>query len=219
MKMTSSHPFGALIVGAFSLNASQAATVLTGSGLATNAAIPANHGSALAGTPDVNLNWSATVGSSVTSVGWEAYNSWPNGGTGGQVYQLNGPNPWTGQTYSIAFTPSGGTIAIALTSVTLNDWTGAGSTTLNWSISGPSSGTLASGTGLVVTDATFPTLNFGVQGLGGEVLTLTFAPTAGSGSYFAIDNLSFDQVSVPEASSALLSGLALGALAMRRRRA
>ena len=71
---------------------------------------------------------------------------------------------------------------------------------------------------LVVSDGTVQALNFGIQGAGGETLTLALTPTGGSGSYFAVDNLSFDQVSVPEPSGAILAAAGLGALALRRRR-
>lgn len=227
MKRSLLNPFFGVAAGSFAIAlSSQAATVLTGSGLTNNTLIPANHGSAATGTPNINLNWSSTVGTTGAANRWEAYNSWPNAGVGGQAYQLNGPNPWTGQTYSIEFTPSSAGFAVILTSVTLNDWAGSGTTTLNWAITSPTfPGNMASGTGLVVADGTAQTLFFNgpsssIQGAAGQVLKLTFSPTAGSGSYFAIDNLTFDQVAaVPEASATALGALALGALALRRRRA
>lgn len=195
----------------------QAATVLTGSGQANNAQVTADHGSNATGTPDISLDWSATGGRR-----WEAYNGWP---TGDQVYQVDGPGTgYTGAaTYSIAFTPSSATVAVALVSIDLNDWAGPATvslqnTTLNWTVTGSVSGLLGSGTGLVVSDGTVQTLALGLQGIGGEALTLAFTPTGGSGSYFAVDNLSFDQVAVPEPSGAVLAAAGLGAMALRRRR-
>jgi hypothetical protein len=208
-----------------------AATVLTGitddgvanTGDETNDNVPAGHGSNATGTPDISLTWSPTGAfNSSTGPGWQIYHGWPGGG---DVYQLDGPaSGYTGVVdYTIAFTPSSATIAVVLTSVSLNDWSGPATpgladTTLDWSVTGSSSGLLGSGTGLVVSDGTVQPLNFGIQGAGGEILTLRFTPTSGAGSYFAIDNLSFDQVSVPEPSGAILAAAGLGAMALRRRR-
>lgn len=215
MKLNASKLFRLALTGTAGLAFAQsveAVTLLGGTGQSNNSLIPANHGSNAVGTPDITLNWATTPGGN-----WQAYNSWPNAGTGGQAYQVDGNFNGT-ITFTIAFTPTA-SYAVLLTSLTLNDWTGAGSTTLNWSVTGSTSGVLASGTGLVVADATFPTLNVNQQGVGGETLTLAITPTSGAGSYFAIDNISFDQVTaVPEPAGAVLAAGGLGALALRRRR-
>ncbi len=197
-----------------------AATVLTGSGLASNTLIPSTHGSNAPGTPDIALVWSATAGGSGASNRWEAYTGWPGGGAGGEVYQINGPTPWSGQTYNVDFTPASGTVAVQLLAFDLNDWVGAtpATTTVDWTVSGSVSGLLAQGTGVVVADGSVLNIAPNVTGVGGETVRLSIAPTAGVGSYFALDNLSFDQVTVPEPGSAALGALALGAMAMRRRR-
>lgn len=209
------------------VHATQAATVLTGivedgilnTGDETNDNLPANHGSNAPGTPDIALTWAPTGPFNAnTANGWQIYHGWP---VGGNAYQLDrAGNPYNGGiTYSIAFTPSSATIAVALTSIDLNDWSGGtpAGTTLNWNVTGSVSGVLGSGTGVSITD-TVVALNLGFQGVGGEIVTLNLIPTAGAGSYFAVDNLSFDQVSVPEPSGAILAAAGLGAMALRRRR-
>jgi hypothetical protein len=60
-----------------------------------------------------------------------------------------------------------------------------------------------------------------VTGSGGEKLTLSLTQTSGLGSYLAMDNLTFDQIAVPEPNSlaVAVTGMGgLGALAIRRRR-
>lgn len=229
MKFQSSKLIRLAALGAAGLSlvhATQAATVLTGvvdsgaTGDETNDNLPANHGSNAVGTPDIGLAWAPTGAFNVsTGNGWQIYHGWPGGG---DVYQMDGPGTgYTGATtWTIAFTPSSATIAVVLTSIGLNDWSGGtpANATLNWSVAGSVSGVLGSGSGLVVSDGTASTLNLGFQGLGGEVVTLSFTPTSGDGSYFAVDNLSFDQVAVPEPSGALLAAVGLGAAALRRRR-
>lgn len=200
-----------------------AATVLTGEGAPHNEALPVDHGSNAPGTPDVALNWF-----SVGGTGWQAYEGWPNAdgiGVDGWAYQLDGsPGDYDGsETYSITFTPSSATIAVILTSVDLNDWVGPSNparatTILDWSVTGSVSGFLAGETGVSAVNGGVVSLPLNVQGLAGEALTLSFVPTAGAPSYFAIDNLSFDQVTVPEPSGAILAAAGLGAMAMRRRR-
>lgn len=229
MKFQSSKLIRLAALGAAGLSlvhATQAATILTGvvdsgaTGDETNDNLPANHGSNAVGTPDIAVTWAPTGPFNVsTGNGWQIYHGWPNGG---DVYQMDGPGAgYTGATtWTIAFTPSSATIAVVLTSIGLNNWAGGTppNTILNWSVAGSVSGVLGSGSGLVVSNGTAPTLNLGLQGQGGEVVTLSFTPTGGSGSYFAVDNLSFDQIAVPEPSGSLLAAVGLGAAALRRRR-
>jgi MYXO-CTERM domain-containing protein len=204
-----------------------AATVLTGSGQANNAQVTTSHGSSAPGTPDIAVSWGPGGGRwdaylSRTTPDYTPFTAWPNDPGANGVYQIDGPGTgYTGATtWSVSFTPSSSTIAVFLNSITLNDWVQGtpASTTLNWSVVGSVSGTLGSGTGVTVADGTTQQLNFGLLGLGGEIVTLNFTPTSGDGSYFAVDNLSFDQVAVPEPSGAVLAAVGLGAAALRRRR-
>lgn len=141
---------------------------------------------------------------------WDFYNGWDGRGNAIQGEQYSAaPPPLT-----ILFTPAAGWMA-SVQSAALDMWAGGGPMTVQWSVTGGISGTLASGTWNRSSGGR-DTINFASTGAIGEALTLTLNMTAGNGSYFAIDNLTFDQV--PEPSSALLGGLALGAAAMRRRR-
>lgn len=210
------------------IQTSNAATVLTGviedgianNGDETNKNLQPTHGSNAPGTPDIAVTWAPTGAPNVSTSGrWQIYHAWPNGGS---VYQLDAlSNGYNGTlNFSISLVPSSGTTAVRLTSISLNNWAGGPvpNTTLNWNVTGSISGIFGSGTALSVPNGTVVPLDFGYQGVGGETLTLNLIPTGGTGSYFAVDNLSFDQVTVPEPSGAILAGLGLGALAMRRRR-
>jgi len=208
------------------VQATQAATILTG-GATHNAALTSTFGSASPGTPDINLLWS-TSGASVGTARWEGYDSrttststpfaqWPNDPGANGVFQLDGKGAYgAGKSFNIAFTPSSATIAVNLISLDMNDWIGSGTTTMNWSVTGSVSGPLGGATGVTMADGTVQNLSINLQGTLGETLTLSLTPTTGTGSYFAIDNISFDQV--PEPSSVLLGAAGLGALALRRRR-
>lgn len=187
------------------------ATVLTDPVGINNATVGVNEGSNAAGTPNVALTWS-TVGPE----GFEIYNGWPNGG--GAVYQMDSAG--TSDAYTVVFTPDAG-FDVVLTSTGINVWDNPANLgfDIDWTVVGSTSGTLGSGSILAAEEAE-TTLNFGVTGTGSESLTmtLTIGATAGTGSYLAMDNLSFDQVAIPEPSTSLLAAAGLGALALRRRR-
>ena len=185
--------------------AMQAATVLTGLG-DTNALVPVDHGSASAGTPDIDLSWSGAVGK------WDQYAGWPNDD---HVYQIDGPGDGTA-THTVAFSVSPGW-NVRLTSLDVNVWAGGGDTNLAWNVVGSMSGDLGSGV-FAQSDGVANTFAIGVTGVGSESLTLNLIQQSGVGSYLAVDNLSFDQVAVPEPSTGLLGAFGLGALALRRRR-
>jgi hypothetical protein len=158
------------------------------------------------GTPDITLDWLGNE--------WDSYTSWNGRGNVAQA-DFNG-----GVNLSILFTPSAST-AVRLVSYDLDEWAGGGAGSINWTVSGPMSGTLAAGT-WTMTDAGGRTqVKSPVTGLPGESLSLNLMLTGGAPSYFALDNLTFDQVAVPEPSTLALGALgaaALGAAAMRRRR-
>jgi hypothetical protein len=184
------------------VQATQAATILTGTGLANNTQIPSDHGSNAPGTPNITVAWDSA---------WDAYNKWPND-PGNGVYQhdrgLNDP-------HTIVFTPDTG-YDVVLTSLDLNVWTGGGSTSVDWLVVASSGTTLGSGT-WTTADGTVSNYTIGITGSSSESLALNLVQTSGDGSYLAMDNLTFDQVPEP-ASTGLLGALCLGAMAIRRRK-
>lgn len=156
------------------------------------------------GTPDIALAWGGNNF-------WDQYNNWDGRGTVIQAETYDNT-----QTLTLSFTPTIST-AVVLNRVDFDEWSGGGNLSITWSVVGASSGTLASG---VWTRSTGGRDNMDLNSTGvlGEVLTLSLTNTdgVGSGSYFAIDNLTFDQV--PEPSGIMIGALGLGAAAMRRRR-
>ncbi|BDS06008.1 hypothetical protein NT6N_10480 [Oceaniferula spumae] len=185
-----------------------AATILTGQAGANNAGIDSNHGSNAVGTPNVTLTWD-------NGGVWEVYNDW-DAEAGNLVYQVDGDGAGT-VTHQIVLTPDAGWNVI-LSSFDVDDWAGGGGdSSLDWDVTGSVSGSIDSGT-YTQPDGTKSALAFNVTGSNNETLTLSITQTGGFSSYLAMDNLSFDQVAVPEPSSALLGAIGLGAMAMRRRR-
>lgn len=165
-------------------------------------------GAQVIGTPAIDITWQVAP---VTS-GTQYYNSWDSRGS---VAQLDYTQPNTGSGISWQFAPTP-TVSVVLSSFQLDRWTG-GAENINWSITGATSGTLASGN-WTPSSGGRETISPNVTGALGEMLTMKFVRSGGTGSYVAVDNLVLDQV-IPEPSSAALGGLALGALALRRRRA
>lgn len=164
---------------------SYAVTNLTGLA-ATNSAVPADHGSNAAGTPDTSLTWTGN---------WDQYAAWDGRG---DAYQIEGSS--VGSPIKIDFFPSSGN-AVKIISFDLDEWVGGGNTEVAWTISGASSGNLASGTWSNFNSANDAsdaggrsTITPNVTGTSGETLTLSFAQTSGQASYLAVDNLTFDQV-------------------------
>lgn len=155
------------------------------------------------GTPNITLDW--------LGGGWDTYTEWDGRGSVAQTDFNAGPE------LSLLFTPSAG--AVRIVSFQLDEWFAGGDGLLHWSVSGSQSGTLASGDWTMTTAGGRSLLSPDVTGLPGEALTLQIELGTGSPSYFALDNLTFDQV--PEPSTVALGALgavALGAAAMRRRR-
>jgi hypothetical protein len=222
MKIAPLSSSGCMAVFTLALTAgAQSATILGGSGQANNATIPADHGSRLLGTPNIVLVWSADWDAYVsrTTPDYTPFASWPSDAQANGVYQLDAA---LDVTQTIAFTPDAG-FAVILSSLDLNDWvqgpSGLASMNVDWTVTGSVSGPLGSGTFATV-DGTSKNFTFGnLTGANGETLTLGLTQRSGSASYLAMDNLSFDQVAVPEPTGAALGALALGAMALRRRRA
>jgi hypothetical protein len=156
------------------------------------------------GTPDITLTWSAN---------WDSYLNWDGRGAVGQT-DFN-----RGSAASILFTPTSA-FAIQLRSFDLDEWAAGGDGSINWSITGPISGTLASGNWMMTTAGGRTAITPNAAGQIGEALTLNLELGGGAPSYFALDNLTFAQVPEPSAMGlgVLAAAGALGAAAMRRRK-
>ena len=160
------------------------------------------------GTPNIALDWAPN--------GWDTYTGWDGRGSVAQT-DFN-----ASQELALLFTPSVNS-AVRIVSFQLDEWQGdtlgvAG--LVHWAITGAQSGVLANGDFTMSLAGGRTLFNPDVTGRPGEALSLNFELGIGSPSYFALDNLSFDQV--PEPSTVAIGALgavALGAAAMRRRRA
>jgi hypothetical protein len=157
------------------------------------------------GTPNIDLDW---IGMS-----WDTYTGWDSRGSVAQS-DFNAD-----KMLSIQFSPAAA-FAVQLMTFELDEWAGGGAGNITWSVAGPASGVLATGT-WDMTDAGGRTLiSPGAVGRIGEVLTLSLQLNTGAPSYFALDNLTFAQVPEPSALGLGVAGavVAIGAAAMRRRR-
>jgi hypothetical protein len=168
----------------------------------------------IVGTPDIVLNWLGAAPGGGSGARWETYTNWDGRGN---VIQMDGDTGVLPKNLAIEFAPAAGA-GVLLNSFDLDEWSGGGSMSVEWSLAGPISGTLASGTWNRNTggrDTISPSAGAGAIG---ETLTLSLSQTSGAISYLALDNLTFDQVVPEPASAAVAMAGGLGALAMRRRR-
>jgi len=179
----------------------------------SGAGISTSMGSSVVGTPNIDLTWGSGV---EHSVDW--YNGWDGRGAVAQVdYNISSP-------ISITFTPSE-TWGVLINSFDLDAWAGGGEMNVAWSIS-DAFGTLASSTWSRNTggrDNVLTGLNAN-DIHAGQAVTLTFEGLSGAGSYFGMDNLSFDQIAatVPEPSAFALiaiGGMLGAARRLRRQKA
>jgi len=156
------------------------------------------------GTPNISLDWLGQ---------WDTYTGWDGRGSVGQS-DFNGGSP-----ISILFTPTPD-LAVRVASFDLDEWQGGGDGNISWSLTGSTSGELATGNFVMNTAGGRKTISPGVTGQVGEAVTLSLQLNSGGPSYFALDNLTFAQV--PEPSALALGALgavgALGAAVMRRRK-
>lgn len=172
-----------------------ATTVLENSWGGSNQNIPENFGSGVSGaSPGIQVSPGADGVTGTPNValffrpngasGWQTYLDWDGRG---DVIQHDG-------TFAeIDFVPSAGT-KVVVVSVDLDEWSGGGGVVAEWSVVGPISGQLASGTWTGDTGGTRETINIDTTGEVGETLTLSITQTAGDLTYFAIDELTFDQI-------------------------
>jgi hypothetical protein len=195
------------VAGSGSLAQADITMMLTGLG-STNEPVPASHGS----NAETNLTWDPN---------WDQYAGWDGRG---EVYQLDQ------RLENIVFAPASPSIKVTVNSFEFDEWAGGGDTTAMWSVTGSSSGVLASGTWTDKNTANDPNDAGGrtlispmATGVAGETLTLLFdhSGSAGDISYLAMDNLTFSSMIIPEPATAVMAWLGvggLGALAMRRKR-
>jgi PEP-CTERM motif len=154
------------------------------------------------GTPDLLIEW--------LDLGWDTYTLWDGRGNVAQTDYNGVPNPIV-----LVVTPTS-TTAARIIGFDLDLWTGGGPAQIDWSVTGPSSGTLASGSWSRADSGRDTIVIAGATGQFGEPVSVNFLRISGLPSYLAMDNFIFDQV--PEPSAALLGGMALGAATLRRRR-
>ncbi len=168
----------------------------------------------IVGTPDITLDWAGGAGAGE----WDSFTGWDTPAR--DVVQTD----YKGSFMTLTFTPGSATVGALITAFDLDEFTGGGATVIDWSILNGAT-TIVSGTesGLSSINGGSVTVNTGMteaQAIAnaGSNITLRLDLIGGSSSYQAMDNLTFDQVAVPEPSSSLLAVAGLGAMAMRRRR-
>jgi len=170
------------------------------------------------GTPDIALTYN-TVALPAGSE-WDSYSAWDGGRSVVQTHYKSGGG------MALNFVPTAGN-GVLILSFSLDEYVGGGNSIVNWSILNGAtsivSGTwsdfsdLAGGNGGQSTVTTGMTQAQALANAG-STLTLSLTLVSGDGTYQALDNLSFDQVAVPEPSAAILAAAGLGAFALRRRR-
>lgn len=158
------------------------------------------------GTADITLDWFA---------GWDTYTNWDGRGNVAQS-DFN-----RGSTASIVFTPSA-LSAVRLVAFDMDlfaEPAGSADGNVNWEVVGSAGVPVASGTFTKGPAGGRSPISPNVTGILGDTLTLNLTLAGGLPSYFAIDNLAFDQVPEPSTLAlGVVSAGALGAAAMRRRR-
>jgi hypothetical protein len=170
--------------------------------------------SGVLGTPGIGLTW---------GLGYESYRAWDGRGDVGQLDYWTAGEVSTGvyNPIDLLFTPSAGS-GVLVNSFDLDEWAGGGKGSVSWSLfdsNGPLASGLftkstAGGRTTILTGLTTANVNIGLP------VTLRLGLNAGEPSYFALDNLIFDQVQVPEPGMVSLGllGAGLGVMAMRRRK-
>jgi hypothetical protein len=154
------------------------------------------------GTPEITLDWFSQ---------WDTYINWNGRGSVAQC-DFNG-----GTIASILFTPSS-TSAVRLISFQLDEWAAGGEGSIAWDVVDSNGAPIVNGIWTMTNEGGRSLVSPNVTGLLGDALTLNLTLLTGAPSYFAIDNLIFDQVPEPSTLTLALPALALGANLMRHRR-
>lgn len=208
------------------MNVINAATVITNEGFTSkNALLPnwPNYGSnissvdanwtvssglnGIVGTPDVALTWSSTA----TGSSGFGFDTFQNFTTLGNAIQMDGAGGGSQPIFSIVFTSSEGIHLDSFDLLSGNSTT----KTVDWAVTGSSSGLLKSGSWTGTSDAR-DTIDVSVSGVVGESLTLEMTCVTGGTAYLGIDNIAFDQI--PEPSSLSLGAVGVLLLILRKRR-